>query len=317
VEYAPAGVISNVVLIDLQTEVSVGNLELYLGLVGPRLPAGGMAAAADTLMPLIPGALIQPAPCLGNQEYQLLGPTWQTRRIGFVLPSAALARHALENLRPLGPLRATPWGEYSFTLFEVRESGGPEYRATVQIAPLLTPNNPRWVAVHGNSTQNESGVSLTWQLRAAQPGVARATCGSSRAVAQLQPEPAGQLFATPITLELSRVETNRVRLVRSMYGVTSTSEFGASFRDVAAELVRTARFSMKTTRGEEIELCEVQGQPLIVRVEGGAAAAPPRRPVRVSIGGWEMLLITLLLLGGAGVVVTKVVLTRAKARPPQ
>src|SRR6185295_7426249 len=106
----------------------------------------------------------------------------------------------------------------------------------------------------------------------------------SRTATQLQPVPKTKLYGTTVRLELTKLGTNRVRLVRKMVGATATAEFPGSFDDLSAELLRTRTSIAKTVRGASLELCQLHGNSFTVQVEGGMtplASAPPGTPARI------------------------------------
>ncbi len=127
------GVSNNVVIVDVNTEVWLKSVALRAELTGPRLSSATEAAARE-LIPAFSGTFVHPTPHTSNAPSRILPTGRHTWRIGFVLPSAALAQEAERNLRRIGPLRAEPGRASAGTLFEVRQPDGVAYRASLQVA---------------------------------------------------------------------------------------------------------------------------------------------------------------------------------------
>ncbi|MBC7821365.1 MAG: hypothetical protein IAG10_31140, partial [Planctomycetaceae bacterium] len=278
-ECLPVGVSNNVVIVDVTTDVQRTAAELRVGFTGARLPGDVEESLKDAFFPPFSGTFVKPVPHAGNQPWRILPVGRQTWRMGFVLPDAAIARRAFENLRPIGPLPAKPRRTFAGTLFQVRQPGGAEYRASLNASAPITSGDPNWVAIANYGGNNESSVNLTWELEASRPGTAQCVWGDSRASAQLEqnPKSAGppnrprsKLYGTTIQIELTKVATNRVLLVTRMGGATTREELAANFRDLSEELLRARNRSFKTVRGEVIELCQVQGESFTVQVDADA-----------------------------------------------
>jgi serine/threonine protein kinase len=265
--FVAVGVSNNVVLVDVATEVGRGSAELRAGLTGPKLSREAEAALTDTFFPPFAGTLIKPTPHNGNQVFRLLSAGRQSSRLGFVFPTAALAQDAFANLRPIGPLPAEPGRTFAGTLFEVGPPGGDVYRATLQVAQPLTSADPNWVTVSGYSQHNETSVNLTWEVLASRPGMAVLSRANSP-IKVLQTHQQTKLYGVSVQLELTRIDANRVLFVRRIGNTTVREEIAGKFRDLADELLRTARFSAKTERGASIELCQFQGESFTAQVDG-------------------------------------------------
>ena len=169
----PVGVSNNVVIVDVTTKVGRGNAELRAVLEGPQLPAATEAALQDAFFPPFAGRFVKPTPHAGNHAWLVLPAAghW-TWRLGFVLPDAALAREAFDNLRPIDHLPAEPGRPFVVALFDVRHSNDQEFRASLQAGPPITSADPKWVLVSGHSQHNETAVTLNWEVLASRPGVA-------------------------------------------------------------------------------------------------------------------------------------------------
>ena len=298
--FTTVGVSNHVVIVDVNAEVGRGNAELRPAFEGPSLSREADAALADTFFPPFNGDFIKPTPHAGNQPFRILKEGQHRRRLGFVLPDAALAQAAAANLQPFGPLPAVDGRTFSGPLFEVRQTNGQVYRASLNVGPLITAADPDWVSVSTSSQHNESVVRFTWEILASQPGVAKFRREGNSGSASLQRDPNSKFHRITASLELTRASTNRVRLVTKQGYATTTEEFPGNFRELADELLRGVNFTAKTTRGAPIELCRVQGKPLVVTVE----AAPPRpAPTRASTSRRFGLDTTAAVLIAAGAVV--------------
>ncbi len=271
-EVIPVGVSNNVVIVDLITTIGRRSAELRAGLTGPRLPGMVEAVLTEQFDPPFGGTFVKPSPHLGNQPWRIQPAGPQTWRLGFALPDAALAQQALSNLRPIGPLPAEPDRAFAGTLFEVRQTNGQEYHATLQVSLPVTSGDSNWVTVSAMTSYNESAVTMNWELLASQPGTARFQREGNRSSMELQLDAKTKLYRAPVRLELTKVSANRVLLVTQKGGVTTREEFPGNFRDLSAELLRFKHMSAKTVRGASIELCQFQGNPFTVQVD---APVPP------------------------------------------
>ena len=297
---------NNVVIVDVTTEVARGNAELRAVLEGRDLPAVTEAALAEMFFPPFTGTFIKPAPHGGNHPWFILSPGRQTRRLGFVLPDAEAAKVAFDNIHPIGPLPAVADRTFAGTLFALRQNDD-DYRASLQVAPPFTAANPNWVAVSGLSQHNESAVTLTWEVLASQPGMARLP-REKFPIIVLKRNPESELYGVSVQLELTRIGPDRVRIDRRMGHGSSRAEFPGNFRELADELLRTRTHSAKTESGKSIELCQVQGKPLVVQLD---RTGPPAASVRHAAFGINLVAISLvfLLIVAAGIVLA-IVLVR-------
>jgi len=275
----PVGVTNNVVIVDVTADVERGNPELRAGLAGPSLSAATEAALADTFVVPFTGTLVKPTLSTGNASWRILSPGRQTVRLGFVLPDAALARQAAAHLQPIRTLPSPPVSSFVGRLFEVQQTNGQVYLASLQIELLRTAADPGWVSVSTVTQHNETGARLTWEILASQPGTARFRREGSSASASLERDLKTKLHRVTASVELTRVSPTRVRLVVKKGYSSHTEELTANFRELADELLRSKHFSTNTTNGAPIELCRVQGKPLVVTVE---AAAPRPEALRAS-----------------------------------
>ncbi|PAW84054.1 MAG: hypothetical protein B9S33_12575 [Pedosphaera sp. Tous-C6FEB] len=295
--YVPVGVSNHVVIVDVTAEVGPSNAELRPVLEGEPLSREANAALADTFFPPFNGDFIKPTPHAGNQPVRVLKQGQHRRRLGFVLPDAALAQAAAANLQPFGPLNTVAGRAYSGTLFEVRQTNGQVYRASLNVGPLITAADPDWVSVSTSSQHNESAARFTWEILASQPGVAKFRRAGSSGSGSLQRDPNSQFHRITASLELTRVSPTLLRLVTKQGYATTTEEFPGNFRELADELLRGVNFTAKTTRGTPIELCRVQGKPLVVTVEAGAPPPAAKRASTSRRFGLDTTAAVLIALG--------------------
>ena len=290
----PVGVSNNVVIVDVNAEVASGGAEVQAALDGPRILPAIEAGLAETFFPPFAGTFVKPTPYVGNRPWRIWKAGPQTWRLGFALPDAALAKEAFENLRPIGPLPAKPRRTFAGTLFEVGQPGGAKYRASLNVTPPVGANDPNWVSTSVTSTYNESGVNMNWQVEASQPGTVLLRQEGGRSTASLKRDPKSKLHLTSVSLELTKVGTNRVLFVSRIGGVTARQELSGSFRDLSAELLRYVNMSTKTVRGAEIELCQFQGKPITVQVPVLTTVTTPATVKEVS---WSSPIVGVGIIG--------------------
>lgn len=265
-ERVPVGVSNNVVIVDVNTDIQRTPVEMRVAFTGPRLPTAAEHAVADTF-PVFSGIFVKPLPLAGNHTWKILPPGSQTLRIGFVLPDAKRARQVFDNLKPSGP---KPEGGDHFrteALFQVLGDKGEHCEATLQILPVISSGDPRWVSVMGQVSHNETAVDLRWEILGSRPGLARfSRAGTPIAVLDPQQGKPAELFGVSARLTLTRLSTDRVLLTTEVRGTTTREEFEGNFRDLSAELRRTTCLSAKTVVHSPVELCQFQGKSFHVRV---------------------------------------------------
>jgi hypothetical protein len=299
----PVGVSNNVVIVDVNAKVESGGAEVQAVLDGPNLSPAIEAELAETFFPPFAGTFVKPTPYVGNRPWRIWSAGPQTWRLGFVLPDAALAKEAFEKLRPIGPLPAEPRRTFAGTLFEVRQPGGAEYRASLNVTPPVGSADPNWVSAYAMTTYNESGVNMNWQVEASQPGTVLFQREGGHSIASLKRDPKTKLHQAAVSLELTKVGTNRVLLVSRIGEVTAREELAGSFRDLSAELLRYKNVSAKTVRGAEIELCQFQAKPITVQLD--ALTSTATTPTNVKVVDWSFPfygIMGLCLIGGVVVV---------------
>jgi len=266
-ECVPVGVSNNVVIVDVSTDVQRTSAELRVGFAGARLRGDVEESLNDAFFRPFNGTFIKPVPHAGNQAWRILPVGRQTWRMGFVLPDEVIARRAFDNLRPIGPLPVKPRRTFAGTLFDVRLENGELYEASLAISPVVSSGDPRWVTASGYSSHNETFVDLKWEVLASRPGLAQfSRAGTPIAVLQSQHDKQAQLYGVSARLELTKLAANRVLLVTEVRGTKTREEFDGNFRELSAELLRTASFSAKSVVNTTIELCQFRGTSFNVQV---------------------------------------------------
>jgi tRNA A-37 threonylcarbamoyl transferase component Bud32 len=316
-ECVPIGVSNNVVIVDVITDVQRTGAELRVGFTGTRLQGEVEESAKDAFLPPFTGTFIQPVPYAGNQTWRILPVGRQTWRLGFVLPDATVAQRVFANLRPIGPLPAVPGRTHAGILFEVRTENGERYEASLAVSPVISSGDPRWVSILGQVSHNETAVDLRWEILASRPGLAQfSRAGTPIAVLERQQHQHVDLYGVSARLGLTKLSTNRVLLVTEVRGTTTRAELTGNFRELSAELIRTANFSAKTLLNTPTELCQFGGTSFHVQVMAAEAAKPsdanrmaPSSPA-FGIGGIELLFLP--VVGLAVLVVVMVVVVRKR-----
>jgi serine/threonine protein kinase len=289
--WKPVGVSNHVVHVDIETEVERWSAEVRAGLIGPRLTAEEEAAVQAMLPPGFFGKLIQPVPAEGNQSWMLHQAGRQRWRVCFVLPTAELAQEAFRALTPPTRIKNASGAGFATTLFTVRGTNGAEYRAEVQVAPVVHSGNSNWVHVLGRSSRSADVLVLTWQVQASQESFMRLMRGNGVTAAPLQRDSRSKLHEAEVRLELHRLGPYRTHLTRKVTGnftrAQASEELSGDFAALSAELLRTACFSAKTVRGARVELGQIAGESFTVQVldktpAGQPPGAKPVAPVEVN-----------------------------------
>ncbi|MEQ1851124.1 MAG: serine/threonine-protein kinase, partial [Chthoniobacteraceae bacterium] len=279
----PVGVSNNVVIVDVTAEVGLGSVEIHATLDGPKLSQATEAALGEAMSPPFAGTLVKPTTHVASRPWRVWSAGLQTWRLGFVLPDAALAKEAFENLRPIGPLTSVAGRTHAGILFEVGRPGGETYSAGLEVTPPVGSNDANWVSVSSAmSTYNESGVIMNWEVLASQPGTVVFQREGRRSTASLKPDTKTKFYRTAVSLGITKIGTDRVLLISQIGGVTAQEELSGSFRDLSAELLRYKNMSAKTVRGEEIELCQFQGKPVTVQVDALPSTVTTRAKTKVN-----------------------------------
>ncbi|MFN0126988.1 MAG: protein kinase domain-containing protein [Verrucomicrobiales bacterium] len=271
-DIAPVGVSHNVVIVDVTAEVGQGHAELRAVLDGPESPATNM-------VPLFAGTLVKPAQDTVNHPFRILSPGRQLWRLGFMLPDAALAQEAFEDIRPIGALPAIAERTVAGTLFEVSQPDGQAVRAMLHVALPFTSTDSSSVSVFGHCQHNESAVTLTWEVLASGSGLAQFSSAGSPTLA-LRHDPQTMLHGVSVRLELIQAGANRVQFIRHIGGDPIREELDGNFRELADEWLRTASFGAKAPSGTRIELCRFQGEPFTVQVDVPVSTITTSVPVK-------------------------------------
>ena len=117
---------------------------------------------------------------------------------------------------------------------------------------------------------------MTWEILASRPGLAQfSRAGTPIAVLQPQQQNQTKLYAVSARLELTKLAANRVLLVTEVRGTKTREEFDGNFRELSAELLRTASFSAKSMVNTRIELCQFRGKSFNVQVMPSEAPQTP------------------------------------------
>lgn len=321
--WSPVAVSNNVVLVDFEAAVDRWAAEVRWEFVGPHLPEDLESALVDPWESRPPGILLKPTPFPGNATWTLLTDGRRVTRVAWMLPDATLAEQAFRSIVAREVDRVGFDEDLGATLFHVFHPVGREYRAAFRIAPVFHSGMSEWVTFAGFGSWNESALSYTWYVSSANPGTLTLALGDDRSSAWVSGSN-GQPGAPQIRLELTKVGTNRVRLVKTVGGESGSLERTGRYRDLAAEILRTAVGSMKARRGEAIELCRFDGKSLVAQVEAAAIGSPqpagPGQPVvqrvgmRVTLLG-PLALLVLIVFGVIGLLVAWLLRRARRTRP--
>ena len=318
--WSPVAVSNHVVLVDLETEVEHFSAEARWEFTGPRLPDDVDSAFTDPLLPQPPGILLKPQRYSGNSPRTLLAPGRHTTRVAFAFPDAPLAEQAFSNLMVRETRRVEPTEDLGATLFHIFRPLGQEYRARLRISQVLHSGHPDWVSFSRFGSWNENGLSFTWTVQAARPGNLQLALGEDRSSAWIS-ERRGDLIETQIRLQLTPIGTHRVRLTQSINNSYGTLEQNGSYRDLAAEILRTASNGTRCQRGETTELCRFEGKSLVVEMVDTPAVSHPTTGVgqpQVKASYFpilSLLVVALMVFGGIGLLAF-LLLRRAKRNRP-
>jgi predicted Ser/Thr protein kinase len=318
--WSPVAVSNHVVLVDLETEVDRYSAEARWEFTGPHLPDEVDSAFTDPLEAKPPGILLKPQQHSGNSPRTLLPPGRHTTRVAFAFPNAPLAEQAFSNLTARETRRVEPTEDLGATLFHIFRPVSQEYRARLRISKVLHSGHPDWVSFSQFGSWNERGLSLTWTVQAARPGNLQLALGEDRSSAWIS-ERHGDLIETQIRLQLTPIGTNRVRLAQSINNAYGTLEQTGNYRELAAEILRTASKGTKSIRGETTELCRFEGKSMVATMVDTPPAPPPATSsaqpqvsgsrLRLSI----LLVVALVVFGGLGLLAFLLVRRVVRNRP--
>jgi len=311
ISWGPAEVRGNLVLVNVHAEVRGSAVELRAMLSGPRLGAAAEALLAGQRGPK-PAMLVRPGETAGDELWKILPPGSDVQGLAFLLPDEATARAAgrAMEVAQIGAVNM-PMGKAGWDLFTVTAADGRGYRGHVEVGRVVSSDDPRWVAVSGQSGASETGVRISWELLASRPGAVMCslpTAGGQTFTRPLEPAADFQLYRFAVEMDLTPLGEDHVALVTREGGRTVREELAGDFTELSAELRRTAMLSAKTLRGQNLELCRVGGRPLSVSVD---PSAPPHRVWWVAFRPGAPELLLLALAAGAAVVF----LSRRRSRP--
>lgn len=291
----PVRVDDNVIIMNLRTTVTDGAAELHVTLTGPP-PSGKALAELAVRRPGLPATLVRSGEPTGNRPRQQLAEGSTVWQVGFLFPTAAAAEETFRGLsaQELGELEPG-----TLDLFETIASDGNRYRAELRIGSPA-PHDPQWVSMAGTSSRTASSVSLAWEATVGSTGLLHCLFGTNASTVPLvTPSPAR---GHQVRLELTRLDGDRSRLEVLLPSATATQEIPGDFETLANELLGSAYFSLKGTRGEEFELCRFNGEPLTVQLLQNPTTMSGRPKLAV------MPLLLLLPVGLAALTVVAVVL---------
>lgn len=284
IDILPVARSNNVVIVDVSTDVRRTAAELRIGFVGAHLPEAVEGSLEGQFLPSFPGTLVKPSPHEGNQAWRLLRVGTQLSRLGFVLPDPEAAAQAFDQLRNPRPQTGAGTAFSLTPLFAVTDSRGGHQDAWLAVSPVVASNDPGWVSLMGMASHNENHVALRWQLFGVREGLAAfSRAGLPVAVLQpwrlgSQPIGPGQAGGLPVSVRISALPAGRVHLEIEVDGRTTQETLDADFRQLSAELRRTATWSAKALVNQEIELCRIQGSSLHVRVLPTPSRTPSNSP---------------------------------------
>ncbi|MDZ4402818.1 serine/threonine-protein kinase [Prosthecobacter sp.] len=260
------GVEGNVVTVDLHVQVEGGIAEVRTELTGHYPPADKRRKLVDADRNTGQSSLVMPGAPAGNQPWRAFPPGLHAWRLNFVLPTPELAQQASKNLRPIGELPVIAGKTYAGTIFDLEDTGSTEQRASLKVSEVMTSAHPRWVSLYGQRSWNESHTEAVWFVSASQPGMVHLGDDEGNQRTSLQRDAKTKLHAVKARIELSKVGADRVRIVRAIGGATATSEITGDYLLLRDELLDTALNSAKTEQGARVELCRLNGRPLLLEV---------------------------------------------------
>ena len=133
-------------------------------------------------------------------------------------------------------------------------------------------NDPASVLVVGRMSPASgaagNAVMATWEIRGPRFGKLRLAWGTNTHVVPLEVHPNHPgLGQAAVEFVMDPFRGDSIRLVRRVGGERGEETFRGDFVAVSAELRNTAVLRAKTERGTPVELCRIQGVPVVVQVE--------------------------------------------------
>ena len=265
-EAMPWKAMGNVVLVRLDTETIRQPLELRMILAGPEL-SGEVVSLADAQLLLASaegfhGQLVLPLTAPGNRPlYQIDAGTQQTQ-LAFALPSDEMAQAVMRDLRSSNFIRNHD-GVMEAQLFSVRQAGGVEYTATLELAPPLAESSPQWVAVHRDALlDRHDSIEVGWTVDLSRPGVATLLQSGGKSQSSTKADPVNpSRHHERVKVLLRRKEGGEVEIQASVGGAGGAVVKPGDYDLLAADLRRTAILSARPGRDRALELFRVGNEP--------------------------------------------------------
>ncbi|HRH98760.1 MAG TPA: hypothetical protein PLB55_22660, partial [Prosthecobacter sp.] len=211
------------------------------------------------------------------------------------------------NLRPIGPMRVVRGRTHNATVFEIQDASGVTHRASLDFTEMVTAAHPQWVSLHGQRNWNDASLQAFWHLSASQAGVVRLSDASGRQTGSLQRNAKTQLHEVTAQIELTRLDAGRLRITQKTGGAQAMREITGDYLQLRDELLATALNSTKTERGATIQLCRLDGEPVLLEVPVIQATGPGVTTLAVPVRTVGFPLFALIAgLGVASVIVVGV-----------
>jgi tRNA A-37 threonylcarbamoyl transferase component Bud32 len=294
----PVAVEKNVCVVEIQHAVMGAPVEMRAMMTGGKLPAVSQPKRDDVELNTGTSTLVLAGTPNGNLPWRVFQPGQHTWQLRFVLPTEELAREASKNLRPIGPMRVVRGQTHNATVFEIQDGSGVMHRASLDFTEMVTAAHPQWVSLQGQRNWNDASLQAFWHLSASQAGVVRLSDASGRQTGSLQRNAKTQLHEVTAQIELTKLDAGRVRITLKTGGAQAMREITGDYLQLRDELLATALNSTKTERGATIQLCRLDGEPVLLEVPVIQATGPGVTtmavPVKTVSLSWASL-ITLLV----------------------
>ncbi|MCC6233976.1 MAG: serine/threonine protein kinase, partial [Verrucomicrobiales bacterium] len=286
---SPGSQVSNQVVLEVRSEMNGRLAEGRLEFSGPALPIDQLIPPLDEQGNPVPGRVLRPSPAPGNAVWELLKPGVQVQSWVLTLPDAVTARAIHAQLRRVEQdvVLVAPELGVRQTLVHLFTEHGDEYRLTWGASKVLSPESPGFVNVTEFGSDSRDEIAMNWWVLASRPGLLRVGWGKPpepwtlESALVLAPGPPGASgWTVPLTLRVSRLERNRVRVSWTSGSAEprESREMDADFEVIRRELEGSVLRSGKARRLEDIELCRIQGQAFTIQVhdamDGGPGGSP-------------------------------------------
>ncbi|MCB1208432.1 MAG: protein kinase [Verrucomicrobiales bacterium] len=279
----------NIVTVELNLQVAEGTVEVRAELNGKPAPDAKRLPLVDSDRNTGQRTLVLPGAPIGNQPWRIFQPGMHLWRLRYVLPTPELAQQAAESLRSMGELPAVAGKGHAGTVFELGNPESPDYHAVLHVSEVMSSTDPRWVSVEGQRSWNESATRATWTVRTNTGGMIHLLHGDGQRDASLQRNATTKFHEASIVVEITKIGSDRVKVATSVGSGTVGGEFGGDYLQVRDELLNTALNTAKLEIGTRVELCRLDGKPLVLEVpvimEAATGAAAPERSTTAIRGG--------------------------------